>query len=466
MIRWSLSEAAQAIDARLLGEDREFVGVATDSRKVELNSLFIALKGDRFDGHDYVQAVATAGAGAVLADRDTGIDLPHLIVDDTRLALGRLAGAWRNRHQVRVVGITGSNGKTTNKEMVHAILSRVGPTLATEGNFNNDIGVPLTLLRLTGDEQFAVIEMGANHHGEIAYLAGIAKPDVALITNAGPAHLEGFGSLEGVARAKGEIYDALAENGVAVINADDRFASDWRQRVGQRPIADFGLLEPARYSASHAPLPGNRIGSLLRVKAPEGSVSIELPLPGAHNVMNALGAIASSCAMGATLKEVRDGLEGLSSVKGRLQATSATDGLDLINDTYNANPASFKAAIDVLVAEALNRSKRSILVLGDMGELGENTMALHGQVGVDAAGAGVQSLYALGPSSHHAVLAFEAKSPRGQARHFEELDSLLAALEDELSEPSVVLVKGSRSMRMERVVDALTDVPASEGGRS
>lgn len=470
MIRWSMSEAAQAINAKRTGEDGEFIGVSTDSRKVEKNGLFIALKGERFDGHDYVQAVADAGAAGVLADRDTGVALPHLIVEDTRLGLGRLAAAWRARHELRVVGITGSNGKTTNKEMVQAILSQVGPTLATQGNFNNEIGMPLTLLRLTGDEQFAVIEMGANHPGEIAYMANICKPDVAMITNVGPAHLEGFGSLQGVCKAKGEIYDALAENGVVVINADDVFAPVWRERVGHRPVADFGLVQPARYSASHAPLPGDRVGSLMLVKAPEGEVSIELPLPGVHNVMNALGAIACSSAMGAGLREIRQGLEGLSAVKGRLQATSAAEGVSLINDTYNANPASFKAAIDVLMAEATHHQTCSVLVLGDMGELGEDTERMHAQLGEDAAQAGVQHLYALGPNSEIAVQAYSDASSEGQARHYADLKALLADLQADLqanrAQPSVVLVKGSRSMRMERVVEALTDSQADSDART
>ncbi|MCB1735377.1 MAG: UDP-N-acetylmuramoyl-tripeptide--D-alanyl-D-alanine ligase [Gammaproteobacteria bacterium] len=453
MIALRLQAAADALCARgvetvlLGGESRfdgTFAGLVIDSRDRTSGALFVALRGDRFDGHDFAADAVANGAGALLVERRLDVDVPQLLVANARIALGAIAAAWRDELPLTVVGITGSNGKTTNKEMVAAILSQCGATTATKGNLNNDIGVPLTLARLAPGLQYAVIEMGANHPGEIAYLSGLARPDVALLANAGAAHLEGFGSLEGVAKAKGEIFDSLGATGRAVINADDRFADQWLERVGARPVFRFGLRNKADFTATWV---SNGHGSRVSMQTPLGAVQIDLPLPGEHNVMNALGASAAAVAAGAGIAEIKSGLESMKAVGGRLVSKPGVNGALIIDDTYNANPSSFRAAIAVLAAQ----STSAWLVMGDMGELGEDAAQLHADVGERAREKGISRLFALGPMSRRAVVAFGAG-----ARHFESIESLNAALLDEIRAGQLVLVKGSRSMRMERVVAALS----------
>jgi len=440
-----LREAACLLNGEASGADVVFTTVSTDSRQLSVGALFVALTGPNFDGHDFIAAARERGAVAALVSRPVADPLPQLRVADTRLALGQLAAAWRSRFTGMLVALTGSNGKTTLKEMIAAILRVRGPTLATEGNLNNDIGVPLTLLRLNGEHAHAVIEMGANHPGEIAYLTGLAQPDVAIINNAGPCHLEGFGDVAGVARAKGEIFQGLGPDGVAVINRDDEYADYWVGLNPGRRIMDFGLDRPAMVRGEILDAASNRF----RLSTTMEEITVRLPLTGRHNVRNALAAAAAALAVGATLEDIRRGLESLREVGGRLQHLLGRHGGAVIHDAYNANPASLAAALAAVGAGP----GRKWLVLGDMRELGPAADAWHARSGSEARVAGFERLYALGEHSRAAVAAFGTG-----AAHFEDVDALVADLNRDLhqdGEPAVVLVKGSRGMRMERVVTAL-----------
>lgn len=443
MIALRVSEVARALGARWSGEDVGFVGCAIDSRALPPGALFVALRGVRADGHAFVRDARARGAVAVLAERDIEADLPTIRVADTRLALGELAALWRRRHVCPLVGVTGSNGKTTVKEMLAAVLRQVAPTLATEGNLNNDLGVPLTLCRLGAEHRFAVVEMGANHPGEIARLASLARPTVGVITQCAPAHLEGFGSVAGVARAKGELIEGLpAADGVAVLNRDDPHLALWAGLAGARRVLTFGLEGPADVTARWAP---EGVASRIALKTPLGEVELSLPLPGRHNVMNALAVAAAATALGVPLEAVRAGLESVRAARGRLEVKQAGQAR-VLDDTYNANPGSVAAALGVLAGLPAPRW----LVLGDMGELGAGAEGYHREVGTLARRAGVERLYAVGPLARLAVEAFGTG-----ARHFPDHAALAAAVEADLRTPATVLVKGSRSMTMERVVDAL-----------
>lgn len=444
MIRMRLAETAELLQARSSAPDGWYTGLSTDSRSLEPDNLFVALRGPRFNGEDYLEQAQARGAAAALVSRECPpAGLPLLTVEDTRLALGRLAAHWRGRFSLPLVGITGSNGKTTVKEMTAAILAQRTATLVTRGNLNNDIGVPLTLARLGLEHGAAVIEMGANHPGEIAYLTDLARPTVGLVNNAGPAHLEGFGSLTGVAEAKGELFQHLAADAVAVINAEDRFAPLWRKMAGDRPQLSFGIEGRADVRAAWR---GDGRGSELELHTPQGELSLRLPLPGRHNVMNALAATAASLAAGASLQEVRQGLERLPPVQGRLQRIALAGGALLIDDTYNANPASLRAGIEVLALAPAPRW----LVLGDMGELGPEGERLHRQMGKLAREAGVERLYALGQLAAVAAETFGAHGTR-----YAGMEDLIVALERDWCAGVQLLVKGSRSMGMEAVVQAL-----------
>ena len=444
MMALQLSQAAEVLDGELQGPDVRFEGVSTDSRSLEPGNLFVALVGERFDGHEYLAQAAGRGAAAAAVCREVPAELPLVRVADTRRALGRLAAFWRRRFEIPLVAVTGSNGKTTVKEMTAAILGAGREVLATRGNLNNDIGVPLTLFRLDERHRAAVIEMGANHPGEIAWLTTIAAPTVAVITNAGPAHLEGFGSLEGVAECKGEIYSGLRPGGTAVVNADDAFADLWRSLAAPRDVLTFGLDRPADLSADWRPAGG---GSRLSLRTPWGYAELELPLPGRHNVMNALAASAAALAAGASLDEVVQGLSGMRAVSGRLQFLAGIAGARIIDDTYNANPASLGAALEVLAATP----GEHWLVLGDMGELGPGAAELHAEAGRQAAASGVSRLFALGELAGEAARAFG-----GHARAYRDREALLGDLREAMHGDLVILVKGSRRMRMEQVVEALT----------
>lgn len=437
-----LQEAAEVLGARWAGEDVMLDGVSTDSRTLQAGQLFVALHGPNFDGHDYLVEAKAKGAAACMVEKPVA-NCPALIVKDTRLALGRLARAWRRNFAMPLVAVTGSNGKTTVKEMLASIFAQQGEVLATRGNLNNDIGVPLTLFGLAENHSGAVIEMGANHAGEIAYLTSLAEPNVAVITNAAPAHLEGFGTLQGVAKAKGEIFQGLKQDGTAIINADDDYAEFWQTLTKEKNVLTFGLQNPADISAHWQA--GER-GSQIQVTSPAGKIKLQLALLGEHNVMNALAAIAAALAAGIKPTTIKAGLEAMQPVPGRLQLKAGLHGSRLIDDTYNANPASLAAAIEVLAGF----SGKHILVLGDMGELGEDTKALHAEAGRFAKLHGVDRLYGVGPMAAAAVEAFG-----NQAQLCGSHEAVKEALAQELGADTTVLVKGSRLSQMERVVALL-----------
>lgn len=440
----TLAMAAAAIHAAMRGADVDFARVATDTRTIQPGDLFVALKGERFDGHRFAQQALDNGAAAVMIAADSGSSAqPALLVDDTRLALGQLAAWWRTQMPARLVAITGSNGKTTVKEMLAAILraaSSGAAVLATQGNLNNDIGMPLTLLCLRPEHKYGVIEMGMNHSGEIDYLTRLARPDVALVNNAGAAHVGMLGSVESVARAKGEIFAGLGDNGVAVINADDAHAGLWRILAGRHPVLDFGIEHDAAIRGSYR---ASVRGSEVTAATPIGPLQFSLRVAGEHNVRNALAATAAALALGVDARAIVNGLAEFGGVAGRLQFKSALHGATLIDDTYNANPDSVNAALAVLAAIP----GKKILVLGDMGELGEDAAAMHAAIGLAARAAHVNRLLALGEMSAAAVATFGAG-----AMHFERIEELLAELENRLDAGVTVLVKGSRFMQMERVV--------------
>ena len=447
-----LSELAAAVEGTLLGEDRAFGRVTQDSRKLGAGDLFVAFKGERVDGHDYVSQAEKLGAAGALVERKITSNLPQVVVADARKALGAYAAAWRRRFQLPLVGVTGSSGKTTLKEMIASILRQRGATLATRGNMNNDIGMPLTLLELDASHRYAVIEMGTNHPGEIGYLAGLAAPSVGVVTNAGPAHLEFLKDVAGVAREKGALYSHLAADGVAVINADDAYASLWRSMAGKHRIVSFGFSEQADFR----PLPGvlrraEDGGWRFHLISPQGEADVQVSLPGRHNVANALAAAAAAMSAGASLDNVRAGLAQAPPTAGRLIVVHGLHGCRLIDDTYNANPLSLAAAIEF----AVSLGGHPWLVLGDMGELGTAAALLHAESGARARSLGIERLYALGAHSRRAVEGFGPG-----ALWFEDLDSLLHALRTDVTTDVTLLVKGSRSMRMERVVEALRQQPA------
>ncbi len=442
MMSMPLAEAARVLHAQWSGAELNFTGVSTDTRTLEPGNLFVALQGPHFNGEEYLDQAREKGAVAAVTRTPSAV-LPQLAVADTRIALGQLAAYWRSRFAIPLVGITGSNGKTTVKEMIAAILAQRGHPLVTRGNLNNDIGVPLTLFRLGVEHDAAVIEMGANHPGEIAYLTDIAQPTVGLVNNAGPAHLEGFGSLTGVAEGKGELFSHLPASATAVINAEDRYAPLWRKLAGSRDQLAFGIEGRTDVTAAWR---GDAAGSDLEISTPSGAVALRLALPGRHNVMNALAATAAALAAGAELAQVQQGLQSLQPVSGRLQRIALADGSVLIDDTYNANPGSLRAGIEVL---ALGSGPRW-LVLGDMGELGEKGELLHQQMGKLAREAGIDRLFVLG-----ALAGAAAKVFGDRAVSCTDMETLIASLQEDWQPGVQVLIKGSRRMAMERAVQAL-----------
>lgn len=448
----SLQTIAEVLQGILQGGDIVVTSVDTDSRRVQPGQLFVALPGEKFDGHDFLPQVAVQGAVAALVSKPVETDLPTVLVKDTRLALGQLSSWWRQQCALPLIAVTGSNGKTTTKEMISAIMQvHVGGAdnvLTTAGNFNNDIGMPLTLLRLRPAHRCAVIEMGMNHLGEIDYLTRLARPDVAVINNAGTAHIGELGSRENIAKAKGEIFAGLGHDGIAVINADSEFADYWRGLNTGRKVLTFGLHTAADVRGEVLD-----VASTFKLHYQGEEAKLTLAVPGTHNIMNALAAAAASLAAGASLAEVTQGLQEFGGVKGRLQQKAAASGATLIDDTYNANPDSMKAALDVLK----NTGANTVFVMGDMGELGTDAEAMHAQIGRYAKDSGIGRMYALGKLTQAAVQAFG-----GSARHFASVEDLVAALQAEITTNDVVLVKGSRFMQMERVVNALVGSQATE----
>jgi UDP-N-acetylmuramoyl-tripeptide--D-alanyl-D-alanine ligase len=448
MIR-DLAELARVTGGVLSGPNAAFGAVISDSRALEPGALFVALRGERFDGHQFVPEAQQKAAAGALVERQVATPLPQVIVRDALAGLAGFAAAWRCDFGGKVVGITGSNGKTTVKEMTGSILSCEGPTLVTQGNLNNHIGVPLTLCRLESAHRYAVIEMGANHQREIAHLAGLARPDVGLVINAGPAHLEGFGGLDGVAKGKGEMFEALGIDGTAVINADDRFAAFWHGLArGAGRILTFGVRERADFSAQDVQGRATDDGfvSEFQLVTPAGRRTVTLALAGEHNVMNALAAAAAAHAAGAGLDAIVAGLERMRAVAGRLEVKNLPVGARLIDDSYNANPASVRAGLRALAA----LEGQHWLVFGEMRELGEESPRLHAEIGEFARRCGVARLFAVGEEARHAVEAFGAG-----ATWFASVEDLVASLRGGLAPSVTVLVKGSRSNRLERVAAAL-----------
>ena len=441
----SLSELRLPLDGQLHGADCDILGVSTDSRTLHDGDLFVALRGEHFDGQEYVSQANSVGATAALVRQVVASPLPQLQVADTQRALGLLGAYNRQQYKGPLIGITGSSGKTTVKNMVHSVLSRRGETLATEGNFNNEIGVPLTLLRLRPGVEFAVVEMGAAKAGDIAWLCELACPTIALLLNAMPAHLEGFASVEGVAAAKGEIFDRLVKTDVAVINADQSWARQWRKRASAATVMDFGLEQPASITARNIQGMGVR-GVSFTASTPVGDMSIRLNLAGVHNVANALAAVAVGLACELSLTDIRDGLESLQPSDGRLRSMVSPFGASIIDDCYNANPGSVRAAIDLLAA----CSGRRTLLLGAMRELGHGSSELHREVGEYARAAGIDQLWGVGPELEVCVDAFGAGG-----RYFEDRAAALVAIDRQFGEGDTALVKGSRSTGMEQVLHAL-----------
>jgi UDP-N-acetylmuramoyl-tripeptide--D-alanyl-D-alanine ligase len=451
------AEAARAVSGTLQGESVFFSGVSTDSRSVAAGDLFVALQGERFDGHGYIGEAAKRGAVAAMTSqavlpplwgRAGEGDIPTVVVDDTRLGLGRLAGYWRRKHTLPLVALTGSNGKTTVKEMLASILeAHCGSrdaVLATRGNLNNDIGMPLTVLGLREQHRFAVIEMGMNHAGEIGYLTRIARPSVAVVNNAHRAHVGILGSVEAIAHAKGEIYVGLGAGGIAVVNEDDPFAPYWKTLNEGRRIVTFGLNDNADVRATSS-------GGQVRIVTPADAFVVTLQVSGEHNLRNALAACAAAHALEIPPQAMQDGLNHFTGVPGRLQRRRAASGAWVIDDSYNANPESMRAAIRVLAAEG----GRKVFVMGDMGELGAGGDQMHAEVGAFARESGIDALITLGTASR---MASEAFGPG--ALHFVEMAPALEAARREALSGATILVKGSRFMQMERVADAL----APEGG--
>ncbi len=442
-----LSEAAKALNAKHIGADVRFDNVGSDSRHIKAGQLFVALKGEHFDGNTFAVEAINKGAAAVVVSDASVQAQPGLLVQDTRLALGELAKYWRGKFTAPVVAITGSNGKTTTKEMLTAILNATGKgngkVHATYGNLNNDIGLPLTLLKLNATHEYVVVEMGMNHLGEIDYLTHIAKPDVAVINNAGTAHIGELGSRDNIAQAKGEIFAGLQADGIAVINADNDFAAYWQSLNLQRKVVTFGLNAQADVTATYQEADGF---SLVNLHTPNGQVDFKLQVQGAHNIGNALAASAAAYALGVSNTDIANGLESFSGVYGRLERKAGLNNAVLIDDTYNANPDSMRAAIGVLAKLAGEK----ILVLGDMGELGADARNMHAEIGAYAKAAGLKTLYCLGELSTEMVKAFGAG-----AQHLGSPQEVFEAILPQLASGTTVLVKGSRFMQMERVVNLL-----------
>jgi len=447
----SIAQAAAALGVRSSGPDAVFTGVSSDTRTLKAGDLFAALRGERFDGHDFLEAAKAAGAVVAMVDRryNGPYPLPVIVVENSKRALGDLARSWRARFAPVLVAVTGSNGKTTVKEMLASILRRHAgeqAVLATAGNLNNDTGLPLTLLRLRDRHRYCAVELGMNHKGEIAYLAAIAQPTVALVNNAQREHLEFMRSVDDVAAENASVYAALPGHGAAVVNADDDHCSLFRKAAGARKVIDFGLDRHAAITGGYALKP---LSSDLRIRVADGEAPATLAVPGLHNVRNALAAAACAYAGGIGLQAIAGGLSAFRPYAGRLQVKQARNGATVVDDSYNANPDSVRAAIDVLAS----CPGPTVLVLGDMGEVGSQGAEFHREVGAYAREKGITSLLALGEATRHAVAAFGPG-----AQHFQQLEELVAAVSGR-----TVLVKGSRFMKMERVVTALTGAAAAAG---
>lgn len=457
MTTMALSEMAQVISGKYTGYDANFSSVVTDSRHLHDGDLFVALTGPNFDAHDFLENVREKGAVAAIVNRPIDTELPLIIVDNTLVALGKLATAWRKFHDIPVIAITGSNGKTTVKEMTKSILSQCGRVMATRGNFNNDIGLPLSLLRLQDEDRFCVVEIGINRTGEMKNLSCIAEPTVAVITNAGQSHLAGFGSVSSVAAAKGEIFSGLVAEGIAIINADDDYVTTWHEQAENHSVVTFGFNNTADVVASNwDPCLQwqnnqfvNRFTLNVRpqvIDAQSNSINVELALAGHHSVVNCLAAAAAALTVGASLEDIKHGLELIQPIKGRLQPCIGHNGVVYINDTYNANPSSCSVALEVLK----NCPGKRVFIFGDMAELGDESSELHTKVGSQAREAGIDLLLTVGSLSSFATAVFGKNG-----YHFANLDEAIEYVKTKIQAPCFVLVKGSRNEKMERLLKAL-----------
>jgi len=455
MIVMSLNEAMTIIEGADSDAKASFSGVSIDSRSLSPGELFVAIEGPNFDGHDFVSVAHQRGAAAAMVSKEVDTPLPLLCVGDTRQALSALSKGWRGRYSRPLIAITGSNGKTTVKEMLAAILRQHHRVLVTKNNLNNDLGVPLTLLGLSSEDDYAVIELGANHVSEIAGLSLLVEPDVALITNIGAAHLEGFGSMANVAKAKSEIFHGLKENGIAVLNHDDHYYDYMAEQASAYRRISFGVNEDANVRLLNdtllSSLEDGDWRSRFDVMTPHGMVNVELALAGRHNVQNALAAIAVACAVDIPVADIVSGLAAMQAVSGRMQIRKGIGEWSVIDDSYNANPVSLNAAIEMLAT----LSGAKIVVMGDMAELAEDAIALHQNAGRTAKEYGINQLYAVGPLSAHAVSAF-GEGAKHYAGQLELINDLITDLHSVCAcQANTILVKGSRSAGMERVVAAL-----------
>ncbi len=465
MIKTPISEIAEKIHAQMIGDDVEISMVFTDSRQEKPTGLFVALKGPHFDAHRFVDEVLKSGAAGVVVDHQVETDKTQIVVPNTRIALAEIARLNRNKSRAKYIAVTGSSGKTTVKEMVASILQLSGKTFATIGNLNNDIGVPLTLLDINEEIEFGVVELGANHAGEVAFTADITRPDVALVNNISAAHLEGFGDLHGVASAKREIYSALSQDGVAVLNGDDDFLSYFEKKITTKKIV-FSVKGDADVMAKNIFLNEDQ-SSTFELHYEQHQVSISLPIVGQHNVANALAAASCCLAVGISLSQIAQGLQNTPVVSGRLAIRQLESGCRIIDDTYNANVASMKAAIDLLSHYPSPR----ILVLGDMAELGESGRQCHQQVGEYAKQENIDKLFSCGVLTQFSQIAFAEdadayrvvdKNLAGQknitsGQHFNHQKELVKKLKQEAIAGATILIKGSRSAHMENIVQALID---------
>lgn len=448
MIQMTLAQAAAILGLNSAQTDTIFNGMCIDTRKLQSGNLFVAIPGERVDGHDYIEEALQKGAAAALVTRKVESTLPQLVVEDIVLALGKLGAAWRNQFTLPIIAVTGSNGKTTLKNMIASIITAAchgdkTQILATQGTLNNHLGLPLTLAQLDSKHRYAVIEMGMNHFGEIDYLSGLTHPRVAVITNAASAHLEGVGDVAGVARAKAEIFHGLPQDGIAILNKDDAFFDYWREQIGNLRYLSFGFSPDADVTATLRE--ANNIQDVT-ITTPNGNIDVHLPLLGKHNVLNTLAATAAVLAIGLDLNAIKTGLETILPAPGRLQLHTLTNGVKIIDDTYNANPVSLQAAVDTLASFA----GKKILVLGDMKELGNDAKSLHQCAGEKIRQAGIDYLFTYGDLSSNAAQTFGEG-----AYHFSEQEKLVTALKPFLYNQTTILVKGSRSMRMEKVVAGL-----------
>ena len=448
-----------SLGATLHNGDVSFSRVTTDTRQLQAGDLFVALRGERFDAHDFLAEAAAKGVcGLVVESFDANVALPQLVVSNTMLALGQIAACNRAAFSGPLIAITGSSGKTTVKTMLTCILRERGAVLATQGNLNNHIGVPLTLLQLEPKHEYAVIEMGASGLGEIAYLCSLATPSIAMINNVMPAHIAGFGSIDNVAIAKAEIYQGLIANGAAIVNLDDRYAAQWLAQLTDKQVIKVSLQnESADCFARDIKVTADGVTFVIVIR--QESMSVQLNALGEHSVRNALMAAACACAAGANIQQIRNGLQKFTPVAGRMTRQTGLKGMQVIDDSYNANPGSVRAAIDVLAAQEGTR----VLVLGDMGELGNDAEQLHADLGAYARARGIDKLLTVGVLSQHASEAFAGAGLASGAQHFAEQQTLIYALASMANKNMTVLIKGSRSAKTDLIVRALCDSSTSTG---